>query len=107
MKKHYDIYQIVTIGSAVEFLADKLNIPYEELAERAGATIVELRRLYQYCEIKGYAVETIMARRLNDIAREEGLNVRFGPGQITKIPFIEQNRQKWIRRWVLNPGRSL
>ena len=81
MKKYYDIRQVIAITSAIKFLADILGVPFEEVRDRIDANFPELRELFERCCMKGYSIETIIARKLNDVAKEEDVNVRFIPPQ--------------------------
>lgn len=81
MKKYYDIRQVVVITSAIKFLADILGVPFEEIRDRIDAGFPELKELFEKCCMKGYSIETIIARKLNDVAIEEKTNVRFIPPQ--------------------------
>ena len=81
MKKYYDIRQVVVITSAIKFLADILGVPFEVVRDRIGANFPEFKELFERCCLKGYSIETIIARKLNDVAIAEGVNVRFIPPQ--------------------------
>ena len=81
MEKYYDIRQVVVITSAIKFLADILGVSFEEVRDRIDAGFPELRELFERCCMKGYSIETIIARKLNDVAIAEGVNVRFIPPQ--------------------------
>lgn len=84
MKKYYDIRQVVVITSAIKFLADILGVSFEEVRDRIDAGFPELRELFERCCLKGYSIETIIARKLNDVAKDEGVNVRFIPPQFER-----------------------
>lgn len=80
MIKYYDILQIRDIKSAAYYLADEINVSREELLEILNLeTLPKLVKFLADCYDKNYSAAQIISRKLNDIAIDHNLMVRFIP----------------------------
>lgn len=80
MVKYYDILQIRNITDAIYDLADEMNIEKKELDMRLNLdTFSKVLAFVDYCRSRNYSVVQIMARKLNDIAIDNDLRIRFIP----------------------------
>ena len=80
MIKYYDILQIRNITDAVHDLADEIGVTKKELETDLNLdTFSKVLDFVDYCRARNYSVVRIMARKLNDIAIDDDLKIRFIP----------------------------
>lgn len=80
MIKYYDILQIRNITDAIYDLADEMDVDKKELDKYLDLdTFVKVLDFVDYCRTRNYSVVQIMARKLNDIAIDNDLKIRFIP----------------------------
>ena len=76
IRKYYEIIEVQNIMTAISFLADSIETSALDIVIKMGLSGDLLR---QYCEIKGYFYDIVIARKLNDIAKEYDIPFRFSP----------------------------
>ena len=80
MIKYYDILQIRNITDAIYDLADEMNVDKKELDKYLNLeTFSKVLEFVEFCRARNYSVVQIMARKLNDIAIDNDLKIRFIP----------------------------
>lgn len=80
MVKYYDILQIRNITGAIYNLADEMGVDKKELYIDLNLdTFSKVLDFVDYCKTRNYSVVQIMARKLNDIAINNNLKIRFIP----------------------------
>lgn len=80
MIKYYDILQIRNITDAIHDLANEMNVDKKELDMYLNLdTFSKVLDFVDYCRVRNYSVVQIMARKLNDIAIDNDLKIRFIP----------------------------
>ena len=80
MTKHYDILQVRNITDAIHDLADEMGVNKKDLEIHLNLdTFSKVLDFVDYCRARNYSVVQIMARKLNDIAIDNNLRIRFIP----------------------------
>lgn len=80
MLKYYDILQVRNIIRSLDYLANLINVDKRELRRSFGiGTVEESIQFLEYCGNRNFSATRIIARKMNDIAKQHNLMIRFVP----------------------------